>query len=400
MTATLTPETSLPIEINPITDEHISREIGNVVLSGVSEEPNKFATIEARASEIVSESQYQTTQDVVADFGLTEEQAETAITNAEAMEPTARVAIRMPRYAFEGVVGSGGKYKTVHETKRSRGSFGELKDTSVRKRAELDWSLAPGDDEPNVVYGYLDDRDSLEQETDARGYGDLTLVLGPNVIKRTTFTHGDSMNYGRTSLLDFKDAMIIKEARRIAKYSAKGTAEPYVEAQILGGVSFDDVEAIHIMFRPESVMRKDKSGQVENWSSTEELNGLLTTISKVNPEIKLIIEIPATNFPASLLEVAEQFPNAEFVYLIELDKENIHQGEAYHPFTASFRADIQRSFGENEKAEQTIANSNEVYEEQKQRIAGLREKVQKAWEAMGHSGVAPQNVRFVIRGGK
>lgn len=405
-------ETNSAQESNP-SNESTPQHLGSLMLFGEPSKANAFEQFETRVSEITSSRSLQTPIEVSDEFGLTEEQAETAINNAEAMRHTARVALRMPVYAFDEMLESDGVYKTVFETGYTRGHGGESKQGDgtfyrVRKNINDSLGISPKEGEPSIVHGYLDNLETLEYESDARSYGDITLVLKPEVIKRSTFTVGDSLKVYPPPPLGIEDACVAKEATRINWYTytqpPNKLRAPYIETQTLGGVSFDDVEAVTITFSNGSE-QTDRSGQIENLpaldKSSDKLIKTLDAVDKLKPDMPIQIQLPAFHqgtFPSgAVIELAQRYPNVTFIGVIDPSRGNVY--ETHDPYTASFRADQLREVEADDMAEDIVAMSHQSHEQAKQRKVELETRISEILDEKGLSGKIAHQIRFAIVGG-
>jgi hypothetical protein len=136
------------------------------------------------------------------------------------------------------------RYKTQFETGTSGGSLAPHVRAATEKKM-FDYATShPEQQRP--VYGHMS-----EDLTPGHQYGHTSLVLHPDVLKRTTLTHGDSLGAGVVPV-SHADAA----AGRIDPTIHGDTAHsPYVEAQFHGGVHLRDVA--HAEFSEESSYRHD-----------------------------------------------------------------------------------------------------------------------------------------------
>jgi hypothetical protein len=163
-----------------------------------------------------------------------------------------------------------GRMKNVHEVVSSRASVGgsdwaeKYKQDRVKYETE---SIGVPSNLPNSqkpIYGWLYSGEGIEPYD----YGSVTLKLKDSVKKRTSMTAGDSLNESAPVLvqdiLDKKASLkqIVDAGSRAylsqfikvvsAKWEGRFASTPtidtpsYWEAQIYGGVSLDDIEAITI----------------------------------------------------------------------------------------------------------------------------------------------------------
>jgi len=158
---------------------------------------------------------------------------------------------------LEDVLNGSGRFKSQFETNGSGGFFSPID----HSHAEEQLFGFPDDPDKNKtkrpIYGYLSDSSSGEVRPRGRlsnvleQYGNITIKLKTNVSKKTTFTMEDSF--------DFRDELRPTPVSKPHFTSVPwGMGDPltmesistphglYVEAQYHGGLTFEDIESIHV----------------------------------------------------------------------------------------------------------------------------------------------------------
>jgi hypothetical protein len=159
----------------------------------------------------------------------------------------APIHIRVPgETAVQNVIPDG-RFKSQFETTGSRGLF----DPNFRAKAEGDLFSYDADLEPveRPIYGYVGEVTS--EESMVTQYGEATFVLKDDVRKRATWTQTDSLGTGvvpspieRPSHLSLMDPGSQDNPLFGLDNPLPFDEFGYVEAQIHGGVSLDDVKHI------------------------------------------------------------------------------------------------------------------------------------------------------------
>lgn len=168
-----------------------------------------------------------------------------------------RIGVRLEDSGLEKVLDDG-RFKTQFETGTSVGGyFPDVRAAYERQAFGLPLDLDP---KLRPVYGYL----MVDGPRDTNGpdgvgaYGDIQVVLKPELRLRTTAQVGDSLDqlrYGRPSPVNDPDWMAFSPAddefdielmeRFDRDYTSDGFKESgYIEAQVHGGVTVDDIEEI------------------------------------------------------------------------------------------------------------------------------------------------------------
>lgn len=191
-----------------------------------------------------------------------------------------KVAVRTTP-ATLGKILEDGRYRTQFET----GKSGGMNDTSIRAKYEAQWFGLDEDTDPKArpVYGYVmvdgerpagtGRKDRTGDETDALSqYGRVQIVLKDSVRSRTTAMVGDSLDFkhaGLPSPIDDPDWRSFTPAQAGVMgrvLAAQGLdrdysdpsfhANAYVEAQVHGGVTVDDIDEILLPTKPPPWLRK------------------------------------------------------------------------------------------------------------------------------------------------
>lgn len=354
---------------------------------------------ETKAAQAVADTQPLDELDFKYIFHLNEEQAEAARTNAEAMKPSARVAVRLPRFAFDEMV-KDGRYRTAVETGYSHGAnHGQdehwmKRYITARCQAESVLGIAPEEGEPPIVYGYLDQEGGDHAER-AGLYGNLALILKPEVAKRSTFTIGDSMKGNMEPVgYSLDEAVVAEEAESIKSFS-QGVGQEYIEAQVLGGVSMDDVEGVVLTVDPIG-KPTGKSGKIEKWQSAEEVAEFLELLSGASPDIEITIRVRCfKGFEAKFLDLADKYPQVSFVGVVDVDDID-RSTTAFKPSTTpGLRRRLEAGGVSEEAIDRQIEDSEEKWQIAQERRAELEEKLPIMWQQRGGQEVPP-NLSFIV----
>ena len=146
--------------------------------------------------------------------------------------------------AFETMVDEGGRYKTQFESGNSGGYFGYDLRTSFESSV---LGLHPNmDATKRPVYGTLQTHKSLSEDTEiAPFYGGIVLQLNNSVRERTTVVYNDSLGMATRTI----PANSVKDnPDDLFRTGMEGESFKYVESQIHGGVSMDDVDAVWVHY--------------------------------------------------------------------------------------------------------------------------------------------------------
>lgn len=134
-----------------------------------------------------------------------------------------------------------GQFKTQHDTGFSAGSYSP----SMRDDHELNMF---GVEKTRPIYGYVQDQGGLTSHAQIY-YGEVVVVLKPGVKDRTTLTWEDSLNISQPPApIPYRDVTTAIDSRIGAAISSEyGLRRPgYVEAQIHGGVTIDDISHFEV----------------------------------------------------------------------------------------------------------------------------------------------------------
>ena len=157
----------------------------------------------------------------VGEFGVkTETDAETmqaeiiatAREQAEMRKSVSKISVRMSLETLKAVVIGNEPYQTIAETgtTSSEGSMlttDRLKNyKNMRDEQERTTGMRQSDSEPFPVFAYLEEVDTVAERPIAAKYGDAEIILKDDVIQRSTFTTGDSLDTGYTPI-EFEDAV-------------------------------------------------------------------------------------------------------------------------------------------------------------------------------------------------
>lgn len=185
----------------------------------------------------------------------TEQMHEHLARQAKAIFGARQVATRTTPAGLAGILRAG-RFRTVFDAGiKSRG----LNNPSVRAKHEQGmWGYEP-DSDPSVrpVYGYLagDVRHAPKEGEALAQYGRIEVRLKDRVRSRTTAMFGDSLDMrhaGRPSQVDNPDGWAWTYANPgglVTHHYSVGDRDPddrsgYIEAQVHGGVSVDDIESV------------------------------------------------------------------------------------------------------------------------------------------------------------
>lgn len=316
-------------------------------------------------------------QDLVRTGNISSETAEAALANADVMRSTARVEVRMPTDAFLTMISADGKYKTVHDGQESQGGRGSRdKNRYLNNRTATEERL--GLDGRNVVYGYLGNITEIDTRTQALGYGRVALILRPEVAERSTFTTGDSMLdlWRDRRPMNFDTAIVAKELNDIAKYTANDNREHYIEAQIFGGVTMEDVETVSFTSKT---------------NDTEFLRTFIMQFQEHATGIGLVVRAPDTGVRLSNIELAHEFPDVQFVLCVSL-RDGVGNF-LHHP---SITTHSSEKVGDQGFANRRMKASKKAYATAKQRQEDLQTSAQKAWQEKHPDTKYPANISVII----
>jgi hypothetical protein len=141
--------------------------------------------------------------------------------------------------------------------------------------------------DPHPLYGAgssPNNRDEFYGGTGG-GYGETFLVLKSDRIRdRTSFCYDDSFDGYHDWMLDWNGGIT---AKAIHNLNGSHSRHGYVEAQILGGVTLDDIESINIP--SDALSGENKFG----WSVGTNVLTRIEELRQKYPNIKInIVEVP------------------------------------------------------------------------------------------------------------
>lgn len=331
--------------------------------------------IESRP-EYVHTDPTQFAQDLVSAGRVSPETVEAALVNADAMKPTARVEVRMPTDAFLTMISTDGTYRTVHDGQESQGGRQSLdKNRYTNNREATEERL--GLDGHNVVYGYLGNTTETDTRTQALGYGRVALILKPDTAERSSFTLGDSMLdlWGDRRPMNFDTAVVAKELNDISKYTADDKKEHYVEAQIFGGVSVEDIDTVSFTSKT---------------SDTESLRTFIEEFQEHTTDVGLIVRVPDQGLRLGNIELAHEFPDVQFVFCVGLS-DGIRR--PHHP---SITAHSNEHVTDQGFADRRMEASQRAYANAKQRQSDIQVNTHRLWREKHPDTGYPPNISVVI----
>lgn len=227
-------------------------------------------------------------------FGFKLHEIDALEQQAEIMQPHTRVVVRTPLSALEGIIREG-RLLAASDTRTSNGlTAGTDKDIhrldeylAMRQQFEaekLQWSEV----ESPIIYGFLGYDSSLaDTNIQAPTYGRVELQLHDDVTKRSSFTAGDSLvgvfDDRPLQLLDGEAASLVQQAIEFSRQQDLHTLNqvPYIEAQVRGGVSTQDIESTAITIKPNDL--------------DQQLVSSLQALHAQAPECKIIVNLDYTS---------------------------------------------------------------------------------------------------------
>lgn len=164
----------------------------------------------------------------------------------ERVRSTQRVSVNRSFTSVLRVFNGVRRFMTSWEL-HTRGSSYDVQRDSVER--EMGIRSKGTREDPHPIYGAVYSENGRDEKLGGAGgaYGECFFILKNERVKdRTTFTYGDSFSEYRPYVLDWEDATYAKAMLNLRKGS-------YVEAQILGGVTIDDIESVHVPVRHDSI---------------------------------------------------------------------------------------------------------------------------------------------------
>lgn len=325
---------------------------------------------------------------------ITEEDTLAATSTAEVMLPHARVATRTTWERFIKILADG-RLKSSHETGVSAATDHPEGDYG-RYRREREQPLKMTDEDPEVIYGFLDyDTDDIAYRREWT-YGGVKLVLRSPVTERSTFTRGDSLHFTGEPFMSVEDAVAVDQVEEIRRQKA-GSRTPSAynratEAQVLGGVSIEDIERVVIdldsRLNVESGSRQPHSLTGEE--TRQQLESLISTITEGLPETPVTLRIPDTGsvYSKVIIELAKKYPHVTFAIVKEGEQSFVHSRVNARLMQDSDPA--VRKVGEDQQ--EKLERDHSIISG---RLKSLRTKMTERSQEMGEDGL-PENITFGV----
>ena len=221
------------------------------------------------------------------------------------------INITVPASVLENIFADG-KLKTQHETKTSGGSL----NTDLRNLQEFAMFSIHPKAKQRPIYGAIRRGTNEEISETTQQYGAATIVLKSGAEKRTTWTQADSLSFmASTSTLTPNrstwDGLFNQTLHQHTKdsyfYSREVAAAleefgaplnernwPFIEAQVHGGVSVDDISHIivdedYYQNWPEQVQKQFGAGyDQDNWMESPKWQGIMQTAESLGIQIVLL----------------------------------------------------------------------------------------------------------------
>lgn len=244
-------------------------------------------------------------------FGFQPQEIEALGHQAEVMQPHTRVVVRTPLSALEGVIREG-RLQAASETKTSNGlTAGSGRDLhrldeylAMRQQFESE-KLHWNESDPHIIYGFLGYSADLEDSNiQAPTYGRIELQLRNDTIERSSFTIGDSLANtfagSPVEFLDHNDATLAQQAIEFSRQQEIHALNqvPYIEAQVHGGVSTQDIESVIITIKPNNL--------------DQQLVSNLQELHAQAPDCKIIFNLDYTSAQKLPIDIIHTLSFAEF----------------------------------------------------------------------------------------
>lgn len=204
--------------------------------------------------------------------GMTDAEYQAAVRQraAEWLE-TAYVSSRVPAPLLDEILADG-RMKSQFETQNSGGT---LSNEGRRYSEDRMWGYAPDTpDTDRPIYGYMHKLGQADSWTDS--YGEVELEMKHAIRDRTTWTDGDSFAQTMVPSPLGKPSHLSTDVEYGNDPLADGLGSSwYVEAQMHGGVTVDDIAAIHVPYD----WREDQSG-ITGWYEPEQAAVIKATLQK------------------------------------------------------------------------------------------------------------------------
>lgn len=152
--------------------------------------------------------------------------------------PDPQIRIRVGPEVFDRILADG-RFKTQHETQTSGGMFSP----GTRDAHE---ARMFGAEQTRPIYGYVVPQRPEHVYHNGQGqYGEVAVVLKPEIRDRTTVTWGDSLDtIDPPAPVPANHVQTATNERLAAASTTRGYRPSYIEAQIHDGVSVDDIDYI------------------------------------------------------------------------------------------------------------------------------------------------------------
>jgi hypothetical protein len=200
----------------------------------------------ADAMEKVREESAQNLEELISEFGYdTEEMRQKLEEEATGVRESMSVTINLPYETMIKVLKGSKRFMTSWESGQRNGDYVAMSYNEKRDAIERSLGIrAKGNrSDPHPVYGAVASHNGRDEYFGGAGghYGDTFITLDAQHIRnRTMFTFGDSFGQYVARPLVWEDAVHAKALLNLTR------RVNYVEAQVLGGVTLDDVETINI----------------------------------------------------------------------------------------------------------------------------------------------------------
>ena len=197
------------------------------------------------------------------DKQISNEQIDQLKAKAEELSPQFAVTVTVSKDTMQRILFDSNRMLSLVETHGSSGS-GSNAGPTERMQVEERLGIHSRDDivSERPIYGALalSREEQVMGAADTQNYGEFVITLKDEVAhKRTSFIYGDSMNkyYGpsidiqevQSRRMGFKEAKVAKLIHdQLNPTGRPSVEERYVEAQILGGVTADDIESITVPY--------------------------------------------------------------------------------------------------------------------------------------------------------
>ncbi len=341
---------------HPALQELAKSHLETRVIAVPTSSQEKYTTLEAIQERITSlvAPLSRDPKELADEYSISLELAEGILTQAEMRLPAERVAVRVPTGALATIV-EDGRLRSVLETGKSEGGGPGKEYQQQRIRWEHNQLGQEPGEEP-IIYGFLEDSDTLSDAINLGRYGDVEFVLKPEVAQRSTFTMGDSIVNGRkgASFRTFEDAVLLKQIRDTKDQFGKSGFQSEIEAQIFGGVSLDNIESATVLLQGSSL---------DNYLPT------IDRLHSVYPDLRLTVLLDSTKKMNVSYQSIVNHPYIDFIPVVDAPRVSV-----------------------SDKAEGVPESALPVIRQQYIEAKARKEKVQAGWDnwlAENYPGQAP-----------